>query len=92
MAVAPSTGTALYVSGKTKFSRSGRTYVAKGKRYVDVSVPGGVSASSQIIATATKYVSGTWVQAAVYVSSTKIRVYLNKVCTASVYFSWIVLN
>ena len=93
MAVAMTTaGTALYVSGRTRFSRSGRTYVAKGKQYVDVPVTGGVSATSQILATATRYVSGTWVQAAVYVSSTKIRVYLNKVATTTVYFTWIVLN
>lgn len=91
-AAATGTHVALYVSGRTRFTRSGRTYVSKGKSYADVTVAGGVSSSSQIIATATKYVSGTWIQAAVYLTATKIRVYLNKTATTSVYFSWIVLN
>jgi hypothetical protein len=59
---------------------------------VDVTVSGGVASTSQILATATKYVSGVWVQAAVYVSSTKIRVYLNKTVSAKFYFTWMVLN
>jgi len=92
MAKAAAAGTALWVDGRTRFSRSGRSAVSSGKTYKDVPVPGGVSSASQIIATATKYVSGTYVQAAVYRSSTVIRVYLNKKATTTVYFAWIVLN
>lgn len=93
LAMAPASGVALQVSGRTSFSRSGRAYVSTGKKYVDVTVAGGaLTSSSRILATATRYVSGTWVQAAVYVSSSKIRVYLNKAAPATVYFTWFVLN
>jgi len=93
MAMAPASGVALQVTGRTSFSRSGRAYVSKGKVYVDVAVPGGgLTSSSRILATATRYLSGTWVQAAVYVSTSKIRVYLNRAAPGTVYFTWFVLN
>jgi hypothetical protein len=93
MAAAQSSGRALVVAGRTSFSRAGRTTVGKGKRYKEVSVAGGgLSATSQIVATANTLVTGTYVQATKLVSSTKFRIYLNKTAPASVGVTWIVLN
>ncbi len=93
MAAAQPSGRALVVSGRTSFSRAGRTSVSKGSRYKEVSVAGGsLSSTSQIVATANTLVTGTYVQATKLVSSTKFRIYLNKAAPATVGVTWIVLN
>ena len=57
------TGTALQVAGKAKFSRSGRATVLKGKSYVDITVTGGLTSRSMVHATLQTYRSGVSIAA-----------------------------
>ena len=88
------TGTALEVSGKSKFSRSGRATVAKNKSYVDISVSGGLTSHSMVLATLQSYRRGVAVAAVRinYPSAGKARIYLTKVAstTASTAVAWFV--
>ncbi len=86
------TGTALKVSGKTHFSRSGRATVPAGHSYVDVPVAGGVAATSLCFANLTAYRSGVYVAAVrpAYPTTAKVRIYLNKAVTASTVVAWLV--
>ena len=87
------TGAALQVSGKAKFSRSGTANVPAGKKYVDVTVSGGLAANSVVHATLQKYRAGVAVAAVRknYPSSGKARIYLTKVAstTSSTAVGWI---
>jgi hypothetical protein len=82
---ATSRGTALQVSGKAQFSRSGRASLPAGKTFVDVTVPGGLAPHSVVHATLQSYRSGTAVAAARcnYPSAGKARIYLTKVASRS---------
>ena len=88
------TGTALQVAGKAKFSRSGRATVLKGKSYVDVTVTGGMTSHSMVHATLQTYRSGVSIAAVRinYPTAGKARIYLTKVAstTASTYVAWFV--
>jgi hypothetical protein len=86
------TGTALKVSGKTHFSRSGRATVAAGKSFVDVVVAGGVAATSLCFANLTVYRSGVYVAAVrpAYPTTTKIRIYLNRAVVKATVVAWLV--
>jgi hypothetical protein len=77
-------GTALQAKGKVRYSRSGKTAIAAGTSYVDVTVSGGLSGTPLCFATLGTYRSGVYV-AAVTPSSTsgKIRIRLNKVASTS---------
>jgi hypothetical protein len=87
-------GTALYVDGKAKFSRSGRVSIAAGHRYADITPTGGLSGSPLIFATLQTYRSGIYVAAARknYPSTGTFRIYLNKTVTATTYVAWHVLG
>jgi hypothetical protein len=80
LATAANSGTALSVSGKTRFSRSGRVSIAyPAKTAVVTGVP--VTGKSLVIATAQSFVSGVYVVAAVPNlggSSNSFTIYLNK--------------
>lgn len=82
---APSGGTGLSVTGKARFDRSGVVNVAKGRSYVDVTVPGGLTASSVVLATIQTYRAGVSVAGVRrnYPSAGRARIYLTKVASAS---------
>ena len=88
------TGTALQVAGKAKFSRSGRAAVLKGKSSVDITVTGGLTSHSMVHATLQTYRSGVSIAAVRinYPTAGKARIYLTKVAstTASTYVAWFV--
>ena len=75
------TGTALRVTGKAKFSRSGRASVRAGRKYVDVTVPGGLASNSVVHATLQTYRAGVAIAAARknFPSAGKVRIYLTKI-------------
>ncbi len=87
-----STGIALQVAGKAKFSRSGQVNVGAGKTYVDVTVLGGLASGTVVVATLQTYRSGVAVAAVRknYPSTGKIRIYLTKVAstTSSTAVGW----
>ena len=89
-------GTALKVSGKVAFNRSGRASVPKSKAYVDVIVPGGLGATANIIATLQTYRSGVWLAGVRrnYPAAGKVRIYLNKVAstTTTTPVAWFVIG
>ena len=87
-------GPALEVSGKAKFTRSGKASIPKGKLSVDITVPGGLTADSLVHATLQTY-RGAVAIAAVrpnYPAAGKARIYLTKVAslTAATVVAWIV--
>jgi len=86
------TGTALKVTGKTHFSRSGRATVGAGHSYVDVAVSGGVTATSLCFANLTAYRAGVSVAAVrpAYPTASKIRIYLTKTVTSATVVAWLV--
>jgi len=89
-------GNALKVEGKAAFSRSGRASVHANASYVDVTVPGGLTSSANVLALLQASRSGVWVRAVRtnYPSSGKVRIYLNKVAstTLTTPVAWFVLN
>lgn len=87
---ADSTGYALQVSGRAKFSRSGRTSIASGKSSKVVLIPG-LTSANLVIATLQTHRTGVYVAAAVPTTG-KFTLYLNKTVTATTYFAWFVLN
>jgi hypothetical protein len=88
------TGTALKITGKAAFSRSGRGNVAAGKAYADIVVPGGLTSHSVVHATLQTYRVGVAIAAVRtnYPSAGKARIYLTKIAsrTAVTYVGWFV--
>jgi hypothetical protein len=83
-------GAATFVSGavvvgRAVFTRSGRAGIPKGKTYVDVTVPGGLGSTANVLATLQVYRVGVYVAACRrdYPSADKVRIYLNKVASNS---------
>ncbi len=86
-------GTALDVTGKVVFNRSGRATIATGKSSLVVTVPGGVAANSLCFATLTVYRSGVYVAAVrPNYPAGKMTVYLNKAIGTRTVLSWVVLG
>ena len=88
------TGNALRVVGKARFNRSGKVSVPKNRKYVDVTVPGGLASNSIVGATIQMYRSGVAVAGVRhnYPSAGRIRIYLTKVAstTSSTPVAWFV--
>lgn len=82
--------TALQVSGKVKFSRSGRLAVPRGRTSISRSTPG-VTTSSIIIAVLQTSEAGTWVRAAVPATG-RFTVYFNRALPSSSYVGWFIIN
>ena len=96
-AFAADQGMALIVYGRSQFSRSGRALVPKGRSYVDITVPGGLSSTtSSVLATIQGYSSGAAVAGVRpnYPSTGKARIYLTKIVsqTASTPVGWLVIS
>jgi hypothetical protein len=90
------TGYALFASGRVKMDRSGLANIPANQTYVDVTVPGGTSASALAFANLQIKRTGVYVVAArpAYPSATQMRIYLNKVAstTATTPVAWMVLS
>ena len=75
-------------------TRSGRATVSKGRSYVDITVTGGLTSRSVVIATLQSYRPGVAVAAVRknYPSAGKARIYLTRVAstTANTYVGWFV--
>lgn len=87
--------TALSVEGTARFSRSGKASLPRGRSYVDVRVPGGLSASSLVLAVPMINRAGVHVQSAVPNAATgKVRINLNRVASSSspTPIAWFVVN
>jgi len=87
--------TALSVDGVARFSRSGKASLARGRTYVDVLVPGGLSALSLVLAIPMVNRVVVHVQSAVpNPSPGKVRINLNKVASSSssTPIAWFVVN
>jgi hypothetical protein len=82
--------TALNVTGKAKFSRSGRTYISSGG-YARKITMSGVTTSSYVIATLQTRRTGVYVHAVVP-GSGYFYIYLNKAVTATTYVGYLVIN
>jgi hypothetical protein len=82
-------GTALFVSGKVHFSRSGAGSVTKGSKTKTINIPG-MTASSLVLATLQVAVSGLYI-AGVVPAAGKFTLYLNKAAPTSMKFAWFVL-
>ena len=94
---ASETGTALKVSGRASFSRSGRALVPRGHSYVDVTVRGGLSTSTSVVlATIQTYRPGVAVAGVRlnYPATGKARVYLTRIAstTETTPIGWFVLG
>ena len=87
---ASGTGTALYVNGKVRLSRSGKLPVSVGKTNV-VKTLAGVTTSSIIIAVLQTVETGTWVRAAV-AGSGKFTVYFNRALPSSSSVGYMILG
>jgi hypothetical protein len=76
--------------------RSGVALIPANQTYVDVTVPGGVAATSLGFANLQTRVSGVYVAAVrpAYPSATQMRIYLNKAAstTATTPCAWMVLS
>jgi hypothetical protein len=81
---------ALNVTGKAKFSRSGRTYIAAGQ-YARKITMAGVTSSSYVIATLQTRRTGVYVHAVVP-GTGYFYIYLNKAVTATTYVGYLVIN
>ena len=81
---------ALSVSGRAKFSRSGRVSVAAGAATKAVTMTG-VTTSSYVIATLQTSRAGVYV-AAVVPAAGKFTIYLNKAVTATTVVGYLVIN
>jgi len=92
------TGTALQVTGKAAFSRSGRVTLIKGRSYVDVDLrtKGGLSGSPLCFANILSRRGGVHIETVRpnYPVAGKLRIYLNKVAsaTSSTTLAWIVMG
>jgi hypothetical protein len=90
------TGVALDVIGRAVFSRSGRVSVPANAAYVDVTVPGGLSSSANVLATLQYKRGDVHVLAARpnYPSSGKVRIYLSAVASTvgTTPLAWFVLG
>jgi hypothetical protein len=84
------TGTALYVSGKASFSRSGKIAITAGHSAAAKTLAG-VTTSSLIIAVLQTYRAGYYLAAAVPAAG-KFTVYLNKVATSTMTVAFFVVN
>jgi hypothetical protein len=84
------TGTALYVNGKVRFSRSNVTYVAAGHSSRKVTLAG-VTTSSWVIATPKTNRAGVFVQAVVP-GAGYFTIYLNKTVAGTTYVGYLVIN
>jgi hypothetical protein len=87
---ASSSSPALEVIGKAKFSRSGRTTLAKGKSSLKVTLAG-TTTSSHVFAVLGSVQTGRYVRAVVP-SSGSFTVYLNSAATANAFIHWFVIN
>ena len=86
-------GSALRVEGKMTMTRSGRAKITKGNMSVDVTVPGGLTAYSNIICTAQNSGgSGVYIRYAKRVSTTQFQIKLNKAAAYNLYVAWMVLG
>lgn len=81
---------ALEVIGKAKFSRSGRSTIAKGHSSLKVTLAG-TSTSSHVFAVLGSVETGRWIRAVVPASGS-FTIYLNTTTTASAYVHWFVIN
>jgi hypothetical protein len=90
------TGVALDVKGRANFSRSGRANVPANAKNVDITVPGGLGASANVLATLQIKRGNAHVIAARpnYPSAGKVRIYLSEVAstTASTPLAWFVFG
>jgi hypothetical protein len=80
----------LNVTGKAKFSRSGRTSIASGQ-YARKITMAGVTTSSYVIATLQTRRTGVYVHAVVP-GTGYFYIYLNKAVTATTYVGYLVIN
>jgi hypothetical protein len=94
-------GTALYVSGRASFTRSGRTMIPAGRSYVDIRPQLGLAPIEQtgvvgILATLQQHRPGVYVAAVRgnYPSPGTARIYLNKVASSTLKtpVTWFVLG
>ena len=84
------TGTALYVNGKAKFSRSGIISISAGHRQYTKALAG-VTTGSIVIAVVQRLVTGVYLQAVVPVTG-KFTIYLNKNTTTTTRVAYFVIN
>jgi hypothetical protein len=85
---------ALRVDGRVTLDRSGRATIEAGRRFVVVSVPGGLAGTPLAFANLMSYRSGTYV-ASVRVnepSAGKLRIDLNRSVTKPTRVAWLVLR
>ena len=88
---APTTSqVALKVTGKVKFSRSGRQSMSSGTKSRAVTLAG-VTSTSKVFAVLATSESGRWVRAVVPAAG-KFTIYLNTTLTSSAVVSWFVLD
>jgi hypothetical protein len=87
---ATATDVALNVTGKVRFSRSGRSTIGAGKSSIKVTLAG-VSSSSRVFAVLHSNRSGRYVRAVVPTTGYFI-IYLNTTVASSTYVAWFVLN
>jgi hypothetical protein len=95
LASASPPATALAVVGTARFSQSGKALVAPRTRSVDVIVPGGVRATSLVLATLMLDRPGAYIQSAVPNPATgRVRINLNKVASSrfSTPIAWFLIN
>jgi hypothetical protein len=91
---APVGGNGLVVNGRVRLNRSGSATVAKGKSYVDVTVPGGITDVAIVFATIQAYRAGVSVAGVRkrYPTAGKARIYLNKAVSAATPVAWMVIG
>jgi hypothetical protein len=87
------TGLALRALGKTAFSRSGMTFIGKGKASVTISVNGGVTAYTRFLVTMQGSLgTGVYVAYAKAASATTFTVTLNKKATKKAAVAWMAID
>jgi hypothetical protein len=82
--------TALKVTGKVSFSRSGRTNIATGKSSIVISLAG-VASNSRVFAVLASNRSGRYVRAVVPTTNS-FTIYLNTTVTSTTVVTWFVLD
>jgi hypothetical protein len=86
-------GTALKVSGRASFSRSGKSTVTKGHSTRTVTIASGVGTGSMILVTLQgSGGTGVYLKYAKRMSATTFKVALSKAATATVTFAWMIVD